>query len=507
MNAIKVQKDYQHLLKLSRHARTLHGILSLLEWDHETFMPPGAVDNRAAQLKILEGIIHKEKTGKRFSTALAKLIDLKTGAVIAGLSEEQAVALREWRRDFLIDTALPTKFVENFTQLTSLAMNAWKSARKENKFKLFAPFLEKIVQQSRRKADLIGYKEHPYDALLDLYEQGMTVGFLSPLFLDLRTHIQSLLEKIKGRPQVDNSFLSGNFPEEMQMELGRNLLIKMGYSFEHGRLDLSTHPFSSAQHPSDSRVTTRIKPSSIINMVSTILHEGGHGLYEMGLPDEHYGSPLGSSVSLGIHESQSRWWETRIGHSKPFWQYYLPVLQEKFAQFKGINVDAFYHAVNKVEPSFIRVEADEVTYPLHVILRYEIEKELIEGSLKVKELPEAWNGKMQEYLGITPKTDSEGCLQDIHWAMGSFGYFPTYSLGNLYAAHLFQAFEKEFPDWRNRISKGEFSFMRDWLSRHIFQHGRRFSSIELLEKAAKNPFSPKYYLDYLENKYKEIYQF
>lgn len=507
MSKTQVQKDYDHLLKLSKHTRLLQGILALLEWDHETYMPEEAVQNRAEQLKALEGIIHKAKTGKKFLKALSALIDVKTGKTVAGLSDEQSAALHEWRRDFLIDTALPSKFVENFIQLTSLAMTEWKKAKKENQFKIFAPFLEKIVKQCQRKAELIGYKEHPYDALLDLYEPAATVHQISPLFDQLRGHIKHLLGKIRSRPQVNDAFLKGDYSEAKQMELGNKLLETMGFSLKHGRLDLSAHPFSSAQHPSDSRVTTRIKPHSILNLVSTVLHEGGHSLYEMGLPEEHFGSPLGSSISLGMHESQSRWWETRIGHSKPFWNYYLPILQQEFAHLKPIDVETFYKAVNKVEPSLIRVEADEVTYPLHVIIRYELEKALIEGSLKVKDLPEAWNSKMQEYLGITPKNDAEGCLQDIHWATGSFGYFPTYSLGNLYAAHLFQGFEKDHPDWQKKASDGKFDFIKAWLSQHVYKHGKRYTSLELLEKATHTPFSPKAYLHYLDTKYQEIYGF
>ena len=282
----------------------------------------------------------------------------------------------------------------------------------------------------------------------------------------------------------------------------------MGYGPQNGRLDLSSHPFSSASHPTDSRITTRIHKTSLISCISVILHEAGHALYEMGLPKEHYGSPLGDAISLGMHESQSRWWETRIGQSKPFWQHYMPLLKD---QFKGtldhINLENFYKALNKVEPSLIRVEADEVTYPLHVILRFEMECALIEGSLKVIEIPEAWNAKMKELLGISPTNNTEGCLQDIHWAMGGFGYFPTYTLGNIYASQLFEPFAKQHPDWEKMVSSGELHFITKWLNEAVHKHGKRYNSQEILKLATGNESTATPYINYLQNKYQDIYQF
>jgi carboxypeptidase Taq len=280
----------------------------------------------------------------------------------------------------------------------------------------------------------------------------------------------------------------------------------MGFDFNQGRLDQSSHPFSSSPHPTDNRITTRFHATSLLSCISVILHEGGHALYEKGLPVEQYGTPLGSAISLGMHESQSRWWETRIGQNKSFWTHYLPKLQKYFPNdLKNVKLDPFYRAINKVEPSLIRVEADEVTYPLHVILRFEMEKALIEGSLKVRDIPEAWNSKMQELIGVTPATNSEGCLQDIHWAMGGFGYFPTYTLGNLYAAHLFEAFAKAHPDWEKQIASGNLMFITNWLHENIHQHGRRYTSQELLKKVTGKAFTADAYIKYLNSKYKDIY--
>lgn len=501
-----LNQDYEHLHQISRTARILAGVSSILDWDQETYMPSDSAGIRAEQLKVLAGITHKHKTGKKFANHLAKLIDLKTGKILEkNISERQQAALRLWRRDYLIDKALPQKFVEDFAKLTSQSMNVWRNAKKENAFHQFAPFLEKIVNMVRKKADLIGYKEHPYDALLDLYEPDITTREVTTLFKDLRRSIAPLLKKIMASKSHDDSFLFGKFSHEQQMKFGHLLLNAMEYDFSKGRLDLSAHPFSSASHPTDSRITTRIHPTSLMSNISAIMHECGHALYEMGLPVEEYGSPLGEALSLGMHESQSRFWETRIGLSKPFWGYFLPLLKGHFkGKLDSVSLDAFYAAINKVEPSLIRIEADEVTYPLHVVLRFEIELELIEGKLSVRDLPEAWHVKIHELLGVTPKTNSEGCLQDIHWSMGAFGYFPTYALGTMYASHLFKGFEKNHPNWKENVSKGELGFIKNWLHGAVYQHGRRFPSKELLQKATGKPFSADAFVDYLTDKYSVI---
>jgi carboxypeptidase Taq len=501
------KKNYEQLSKISRQTKILNGISLLLEWDQEITMPPGASDIRAEQMKTLAGLTHKERTGLRFSGALEKLIDIDTGNIKAkGLPAREQRALKEWRRDYLKDIALPKKFVEDFAALSSQSINVWRQAKEDNNFSLFAPFLHKIVIMNKKKADLLGYNEHPYDALLDLYEPYVTTAEVTSLFKTLRSSISSLVKKIASAKQVNNDFLSGTFPAQKQLDFGKKILEAMGYDFNKGRLDLSTHPFSTSCHPTDSRITSRINPKSVLTNVLTSLHEGGHSLYEMGLPVEHYGTPLGEAISYGVHESQSRWWETRIGLSKPFWHYWLPHLKSEFKkEFPDVNLDDFYKGINQVNRSFIRVEADEVTYPLHVILRFELETALIDGSLSIKNVPEAWNQKMHELFGITPSTDREGCLQDIHWSMGAFGYFPTYTLGNLYASHLFLGFEKEHPNWKELLQEGKLDFIRNWLYEHVHKHGRAYTSQELLENATGKKFTSDAYIDYLTNKYNEIY--
>lgn len=504
--SINPKKSYQKLFELSKQTRLLTGIVSLLDWDQETYMPLGASEIRSQQLEAMAGIIHRQKTSPIFRETLSQLINLETGEIQSKqLSATEKSALNEWRRDYIHDTALPSTFVEEFAKVSSQAVTAWRTAKKENAFLQFAPYLDRIVALNRKKADLLGYQDHPYDALLDEYEPGIKTSHVTTLFTQLRERLTPWVKKM-GEKKIDCSFLKGNWDLTKQMALGHQLLEIIGYDFKHGRLDLSSHPFSSASHPTDSRVTSRIHSNSLIDNIFVVLHEGGHSLYEMGLPQDQYGSPLGDARSLGIHESQSKWWETRIGMSKPFWNYFYPILQSNFKEsFSNIAFSDFYRAIHQVEPSFIRVEADEVTYSLHVILRFEIEKSLIEGSLSVRDIPEAWNEKMQKYLGITPRTNTEGCLQDIHWAMGAFGYFPTYVLGNLYAAHLFEAFAKDHNDWQKQVASGQFNFIKLWLHDKIYQHGKRYQTQELLQLTNPQPFSADAFTNYLKQKYEDIY--
>ena len=498
------QRNYEKLHQLSRQKRVLTGISHVLEWDQETYMPAGAGAIRGIQIETLAGLIHTEQTSKKYASALSKLIDISTGEITAkSLSAEQQAALREWRKDYIKAKALPKKFVEEWAKTTCQSMIVWREAKKTNTFSHFAPFLDKIVQLSRQKADYLGYEDHPYDALLDEYEPGANTKQISKLFGSIKASVQDLLKHIARSKPVDDSFLNGKFPTDKQMEFSKELLNRIGYTETHGRLDFSTHPFSIAPHPTDSRITTRIHPTSVMSCISVVLHEVGHALYEMGLPHEQYGTPLGDAISLGIHESQSRFWETRIGQSKPFWKYHLPLLKEKFGkELQDVSLETFYRAINKVHPTLIRVEADEVTYPLHVILRYEMEKSLIEGSLQIRDVPEVWNAKMMDLLGILPSNDAEGCLQDVHWSMGGIGYFPTYNLGNLYAAQLFEAFAVDHPDWEKRVAAGELLFIREWLGNAVHRHGRRYSGEELIKKISGKKLSADSYINYLNDKYR-----
>lgn len=499
--------DYNSLKEQSTRVEHLSGISQFLDWDQEIFMPQGGASNRGDQLELLAGIIHEEKTGDKFKEPLSRLIDLKSGKILAkDLSPREQSAVIEWRRDYLLETVLPKSFVESFAKLCSESINAWREARQNDDYKSFMPFLKKVVEANRKKADYLGYKDHPYDALIDLYEPGMTTADITSIFTPLKKGNIELLNKIIRKKQIENRALYSPISEENQLEFCKKLLKKIGYDFKNGRLDLSTHPFSTGNHPKDSRITTRIDPNYIFGCLATVLHEAGHSLYTMGLPEKEYGTPLGQAISMGIHESQSRFWETRIGLSKPFVEYILPVLQKDFPQYKSLTPDICYKAINIVEPSLVRVEADEVTYPLHVILRFELEKALIEGSLDVKDVPDAWNAKMQELLKITPPNDAKGCLQDIHWSMGAFGYFPTYALGNLFAAEIFTQFTKEHPDWDAKVASGSFAFIKQFLHKHVYQYGRQYRSLDLIKNITGKPFSAEAYVKYLNDKYLSIYQ-
>jgi carboxypeptidase Taq len=503
-----MKKDaYAKLLELSKNTALLTSIQALLDWDQETYMPKDAIHARSLQIELLSGLLHKAKTNPQFTKALNALIDVETGEIQDDrLTPLQIAALREFRRDYLHDSKLTSAFIKNFSKTTSTAIHAWKSAKDHNDFREFAPHLEKIVSLSRKKADLLGFKDHPYDALLDLYEPEMKTSYLIPLFTQLKLKLTYLVQQIAACPQPATDFLNGEFPKYKQMNFSHQLLRAMGFHGDTSRLDLTHHPFCTSLHPTDVRMTTRIHPDNPMFNIFCILHEGGHGLYEMNLNKDFYGTPLCSAISLGIHESQSRFWETLIGHSLPFWEHFFPRLQEEFPeQFNAIALPDFYQAIHTVKPGLIRIQSDEVTYNLHIIVRFEIEKALIEGSLKVRDVPGAWNEKMREYLGISPSFDGEGCLQDIHWAMGGLGYFPTYTLGNLFAAQFFAAFEKAHPDWKAKISQGQVDFIREWLKENIHQHGRQYTSSELCQKVTGKPLSAEPFINYLEGKYKTIY--
>lgn len=484
-----------------------NSIQYLLDWDQETYMPSHAIDLRAAQVSLLATQTHKLKTSIKFGKLLSSLVDLEGGQFLdTALSPAQKAAVLAWRRDYLQAIKIPASFVKNLTTVTAKATAAWSEAKKTSSFKKFAPYLEKIVVLNRKKADYLGFKSHPYDALLDLYEPESTTAKLGPLFAALKTGLKQLLQDINSKPAIDTSFLKTSFDPTAQFEFGKKLLLAMGFTPETSRLDLSSHPFCMPIHPTDTRLTTRIHTDDLMSNIFSVIHEGGHGLYCQGLPVQHFGTPLGEQSSLGIDESQSRFWETRIGRTRSFWHHFLPQLQQMFPSLKNTSLDQFYAAVNTVKPSFIRVEADEVTYTLHVILRFEIESELLAGTLRVKEIPELWNHKMKDLLGITPPNDTLGCLQDIHWSLGSLGYFPTYALGNLYAAQFFEKFAHDFPSWEEKISQGDLSFIREWLRVHIHQWGRQFSPHELVEHVTGKPLSEKPYLHYLTDKYQKIYQ-
>lgn len=502
-------KRLDPLKELSLEVHQLQAILALLHWDQETYMPEGANSIRSEQIALLSSLIHEKKTSRKWKETLSKLVHLSTGKVkIKGLSRPEQVALREWHKDFLRMNKLPASFVKEWAQVTSESAQVWASAKKQNNFKMFAPFLEKIVRLSIQKAEMFGFEEHPYDALVEVYEPCMSVKKLSTLFQSVKEELIPLMKKIQKQEPISSSFLKRSVSTEKQDKLGRALLKTLPIDPLYSRLDLSSHPFSTSLHPHDSRITSRILEKNFMSHLFSILHEVGHSLYEMNLPVKTWGSPLSEAASLSVHESQSRFWETLIGRSAPFWKFFYPtVKKELFSRERQVSLASFYRGIHEVKPSLIRVESDEVSYCLHVMVRFEIEKELISKEISVHDLPEVWRAKMKEIVGIAPKDDQQGCLQDIHWSLGDFGYFPTYALGNFLAAQLFEAFTKAHPDWEKKVSTGNFHFVSDWLKKHIHVWGRTYTLEQLAKKATKRPFSADAYCKYLKKKYQKIYRF
>lgn len=473
---------------------------ALLQWDQETYLPSKGNDARGRQIATLNELAHKQFTAESTGAILYELISRND------LSDHEKRNVELSLEDFEKNKKLPSSFVRKMSEAVNKSFHAWIKARKENSFSIFCDPLDELVNLKIQEADLLGYSGHPYDALMNDYDKGLTVEFTHKLFNQLIPQLSELLEKIKQKPQVDNSFLFQHFDKDTQWKYGMDLLKQLHYDFEAGRQDISEHPFTTNFSSRDVRITTRIDEKDFGNMTWSCIHECGHALYEQGLPYEEYGLPLGEYCSLSIHESQSRLWENCVGRSRGFWQFQFPVLKKYFpSQFKDISAEQFYSGINKVEPSLIRTEADELTYHFHVYIRYIIEKQLIEKSLSTKDLSEIWNDYYQKFLGVTVPDDKSGCLQDVHWSHGSFGYFATYSIGSLYAAQLFSAMKKSHPQINQEISTGNTNSVLQWLQQQIYPSGRYFSSSELCKNATGEILNPNYFIQIAIEKYNNIY--
>lgn len=484
---------------------TLSGINSLLSWDQEVYMPPHAIDARGEQIGQISSIIHAKQTSVAFKEKLSKLIDLDTGKINASLDESDAKLVEEIYKDWRKHNALPADFVAEYSRVVSKSQHVWQKARNENNFELFAPYLEKIIALNKQKANYLGYTESPYNALLDEYEPGMTVSDIDPLFAEMGAGCKDLLQKIQrkqadaGRKKLDwDAF---DFDEAAQWDFGMGLLETMGFDFDRGRQDKSTHPFTTTFAANDIRVTTRISKHNVMEALSSTIHEGGHALYEQGLPVADFGTPFGEATSLAVHESQSRLWENWIVKSKVFWDGHYTAFQKAVSPtLDTVSLDTFFNAITYIQPSFIRVEADELTYQLHILIRYEIEKEMINGTVNVSDLPTLWDDKYEFYMGIRPENSAEGILQDVHWSAGLIGYFPTYSLGNMMAAQLYETLENEFPNLTTMIKTGDFLPIKLWLNKHVHSVGRRQSGRQLIESVTGQNLSAIALLKYLEEK-------
>lgn len=483
---------YTDLLHELKELSLLGSTMSVLGWDEQTYMPAGGAAHRADQFSLLARMWHERFTSPRMGDLLAQAEADLAAAPSADGAADMAVNLRETRRDYDRATKLPAKLVEELAHTTSMGQQAWAQARKDNRFGDFQSWLEKILSLKQQEAQCIGAASgEPYDALLDEYEPGLTAAELRTSFADLRETLVQIVGAIResGRtPRLD--ILSRHYPAAQQETLARTAAAAFGFNFDDGRLDTSVHPFCSFVGPGDTRITTRYNESDIGDAFFSVLHETGHGLYDQGLPAEHYGTPLGSYVSLGIHESQSRLWENLVGRSPAFWQWMWPQFKAAFPDaLADVTEEEWMFAINSVQPSLIRTESDEITYNLHIILRFELEQALLSGELPVADLPGAWNEAMDKFLGVQPPTDANGCLQDIHWSGGSFGYFPTYTLGNLVSAQLFEAARTAIPDLEAGIARGEFSPLLKWLQKNIHTHGKRYSPAELVQRATGKELS------------------
>lgn len=493
------------LHEIDREINLLNHTTALLNWDQETVMPRQGADERARQLELLEGLVHD------------RLTDARTGELLeaAGSTEEQPLGdpelpaeerafLRALRRHYGRAVKLPKRLVTDFAREISTSQHVWAEARENNDFSSFAPNLKRLLELNIEKASAIGYADHPYDALLDEFEPWMTARKVGSVFADLREKLVPLAERIAEQQREDNdAFLRQSFPVEQQERFGKQVLEAMGYDFSRGRLDVSTHPFTTAVGGDDVRITTRYNPDYFQTSIFGTIHEAGHALYEMGIDPRFKESVLGEGTSLGVHESQSRLWENMIGRSISFWRHFYPQLRSHFPEQLGeVPPSQFIKAVNRVRPSLIRIDADEVTYSLHIILRFELEQALVTGDLSVRELPEAWNDGMERLLGVRPDSDQNGVLQDIHWAMGAIGYFPTYALGNLYGAQFYRAMERGLGDVDGRVARGELSAIREWLGEHIHRPGSSKTAAELLREVTGEELNPAYFTEYLEEKFR-----
>ncbi|HYG35208.1 MAG TPA: carboxypeptidase M32 [Clostridia bacterium] len=488
---------YRKLQKRAREIAMTAFASEALTWDLETYMPPKALGFRADQLAHFGGQTHRLFTAKNVGEWLSACEQ-------HGFPPDspEAANVREWRRRYDRATKIPTRLVEKFERTRAIAREAWKEARQRSEFKIFQPHLQKLLELNIQKANHLGFVESPYDALLDEFEPGTHTSQLRDLFAELRPAISSILgPALEKSANVPAHLLEGQYPIAAQQAFNRRVAETIGFDFGAGRIDTTTHPFCTTLGPSDVRLTTRYNERDFTHSLYGILHEAGHGLYEQGLPPEHVGTPLGIAASLGIHESQSRLWENQVGRHPAFWQHWHPIACEYFPELKKFTPDQIAAVAGRVQRSFIRTEADQVSYDLHIILRFEIEVKLIEGQLPVADVPAYWNEEFEKMLGLKITRDAEGCLQDIHWSMGELGYFPTYTLGNLNAAQLRHRVMIDHPSLETELSRGQYGTLLKWLREKIHRHGLRYLPQNLMQQATGEPTRSHYHLDYLRDRF------
>jgi carboxypeptidase Taq len=498
-NSKALYESYRlHMRKLA----DVRAALALMQWDQETYLPSKGAGFRAQQVATLSEMAHELATSDKLGSLLVSMENS------SGLSEIERKNVSLNSEDFAKQKKYKPAFVRKMSETVSRSFNAWNQAKKENRFSLFENELAELVELKKEETQILGYSDHPYDALMDEFEKGCTVKLVDKIFGNMLPKLRSILEKIQQSETTDDTFLFKSFDKKKQWDFGMQVIAELGFDFEAGRQDISSHPFSTSFNKNDVRITTRIDENDFSSMLFSCIHETGHALYEQGLPESEYGLPSGEFASLGIHESQSRLWENHVGRSHAFWKFHFPLVAEKFPEvFKNTATDEFYKAVNKVKPSLIRTESDELTYHFHVMIRYEIEKMLIKGELKTEDIPACWNEQYKKWLDIGVPDDRRGCLQDVHWSHGSFGYFPTYSLGSFYAAQFFAGANKDDDQLQFKMEKGNTNGLLHWLRQRVHATGRTYNSEEICNMATGEGLNVKYFLDYLLDKYGKIYEF
>ncbi|NVM17056.1 MAG: carboxypeptidase M32 [Candidatus Lokiarchaeota archaeon] len=495
MNAIEeLKKEFIEITRLNH-------ISSLLGWDEQVNLPKGSRAARAEQNALMSKIVHE----RLISDKIGNLI--KEAEKLTDLNLVDNATLREAKRNYEQEVRLPTELVEEISKTASLGNIKWVEARKKNDFSIFEPLLEKMIGLQIQVAEKLDTHPDPYSTLIDLYEPGATYGWISNIFDKSKQNLNRIIKKLEdSSDKPDFSILTQKWDENKQWDFSIEIIKGLNYDFNKGRQDKSVHPFTTSLSSSDTRFTTRIDENFFSTCIFGSIHECGHALYEMGFMEEIHDSVLAEGCSMGIHESQSRMWENMVGRSMEFWKYWYPKLKGSFPNnLKDKSIEDFYRSVNTVQPSLIRIEADEVTYGMHVILRFELERDIIEGNVQVSELPDLWNEKMENLLGITPPTNSDGVLQDIHWSWGSFGYFPTYFLGNLYGAQFYKTALEQHPTLPKEYEEGNFSNLLAFLRENIHQYGKIYQARDLIKRVSGEDLNPDYFIEYLEKKYYPIY--
>ena len=499
---MNLEKKFEEVKSYIGEMENLNHAITLVDWDMRTNMPVKAGESRSRVIEYLSGESFKMATSPRIKEFIDELSPYKSEMTLI-----QKRMLEELEKNYNETMKIPADRYVAFVGAQSRSQIAWEKAKAENDYESFKPHLQTIIDFEKEFIDYWGYKDDKYNTLLDQYERGLTVEKLDVIFSDLRDGLVEILEDIKKSSiKVDNDILKGHFDAEKQKELSLFILDKMGFDLEAGRLDVSVHPFTTNMGNKDVRLTTNYHEDEFTSALFSTIHEGGHGIYEQNISDSLEYTGLNCGVSMAVHESQSRFYENIIGRSKEFCSYLLDVSKKYFEDFSKVQFDDFYKAMNKVEPSLIRTEADELTYSLHIIIRYELEKDLINGRITVDELPQEWNKKYKEYLGVEPTNYSDGVLQDVHWGAALFGYFPSYALGNLYGAQIYYKLIEERPEIMSEISKGNLKNLHSWLKENVHQYGATYTPAELIKKITGEELNPKYFLRYLKEKYSEIYK-